>query len=82
MVAFFYSIIMTLIIFPFAVGWTIGGGFLSRLGLVDFSGCVAIHLIAGFASFFGAIMIKPRIGRYEPLAIKKGIDSNEIYLAH
>ena len=62
------------------VGWTLGKGFLYRLGLADFSGCCAIHLVAGFASLFGAIVIKPRIGRFEPLAIKKMIDNKEVYL--
>lgn len=81
-VAFAYSIVVSLVIFPFAVGWTLGKGFLYKLGLVDFSGCVSIHLIAGFASLFGAIMIKPRFGRFEPLSIRKGNDKKEIYLAH
>jgi Amt family ammonium transporter len=57
-VAMVYSILITLIIFPLAAGWTLGQGFLYKLGLVDFSGCVSIHLIAGFASFFGAVIIK------------------------
>jgi Amt family ammonium transporter len=77
-----FSILISLIIFPFAVGWTLGGGFLDRLGLVDFSGCVSIHLVAGFASLFGAIIIKPRLGRYEPMSIRRGEDKKEIYLAH
>lgn len=81
-VAFVYAIIVSLAIFPFAVGWTLGKGFLYRLGLVDFSGCVAINLVAGFASLFGALIIKPRLGRFEPLSIKSGHDSKEIYLAH
>jgi Amt family ammonium transporter len=81
-VAFVYAIIISLVIFPFTVGWTLGGGFLERLGLVDFSGCVAIHLVAGFASLFGAIVIQARLGRFEPLAIRKGEDKSDIYLSH
>jgi ammonium transporter, Amt family len=81
-VAFVYAIIITLAIYPFAVGWTLGDGFLTRLGLIDFSGCVAIHLVAGYSSLFGAVLIKPRLGRFEPLSIRSGNDRKEIYLAH
>lgn len=70
-VPWFYSIIITLAVFPVVMGWTLGKGFMYKLGLVDFSGCAAIHLVAGFCSFFGAMIVKPRLGRYVPLAIKK-----------
>lgn len=79
-VSFIYGFIISLVVFPLVAGWTLGDGFLYRLGLIDFSGCCAIHLVAGFASLFGAIVIKPRLGRYEPLAIKKMVESKEIYL--
>jgi Amt family ammonium transporter len=79
-VAFIYSFIISVAVFPMVVGWTLGKGFLYRLGLADFSGCCSIHLVAGFASLFGAIIIKPRLGRFEPLAIKKMVDNKEIYL--
>jgi len=60
------------------VGWTLGKGFLYRLGLIDFSGCCSIHLVAGFGSLFAAAIIRPRLGRFEPLAIKK-LDDKELY---
>lgn len=70
-VVFIYSIVITLLIYPFVVGWTLGKGFMYKLGLYDFSGCVSIHLAAGFASLFVSALTKPRLGRWEPLAIKK-----------
>jgi ammonia channel protein AmtB len=72
----------SLIIYPFVVGWTLGDGFMSKLGLVDFSGCASIHLVAGFCSLFASITVKPRLGRFEPLAIKKTVGNNELYLSH
>ena len=81
-VPFVFSILVTLLIFPFAVGWTLGKGFLFKLGLVDFAGSVSIHLIAGFASIIGALIIKPRLGRFEPLSIRRGRDKQDIYLAN
>lgn len=70
-VTWIYSIIVTLAIFPIVVGWTLGLGFMYKLGLVDFSGCASIHLVAGFCSIIGAGFTKPRLGRFVPLAIKK-----------
>jgi Amt family ammonium transporter len=77
-----FSILITLIVYPFVVGWTLGNGFMSKLGLLDFSGCASIHLVAGFCSVFATVAVKPRLGRFEPLAIKKAVGNNEIYLAH
>ena len=77
-----FSILVSLIIYPFVVGWTLGGGFMNQLGLVDFSGCASIHLVAGFCSLFSTMVIKPRLGRFEPLAIKKSVGNSELYLSH
>eukprot|EP00347_Sterkiella_histriomuscorum_P003745 403363109 len=81
-VPWFYSIIVTLAIFPVVMGWTLGNGFMYKLGLLDFSGCAAIHLTAGFCSFFACLTVKSRLGRYVPLAIKKAQGSKEIVLSH
>ena len=77
-----YSVLVTLIVYPFVVGWTLGGGFMSKLGLVDFSGCASIHLVAGFCSVYATHWVKPRLGRFEPLAIKKAVGTTEVYLSH
>jgi len=77
-----FSIMLSLVIYPFVVGWTLGGGFMSQLGLVDFSGCASIHLVAGFVSFYSTLVLKPRLGRFEPLAIKKSVGNSELYLSH
>lgn len=40
-----------------------GGGWLSSLGVIDYSGGYVIHLSAGVAGFIGAAMIGPRLAR-------------------
>ncbi len=40
-----------------------GGGWLSTLGVIDYSGGYVIHLSAGIAGFIGAAMIGPRLKR-------------------
>ena len=62
--SFVYAFIIGIAIFPLVYGWTLGYGFLYRLGLIDISGTCAIHLVAGFASLFGAWQIGPRLGRF------------------
>ena len=40
-----------------------GGGFLSTMGVIDYSGGYVIHLSAGIAGFVGAAVIGPRLAR-------------------
>ncbi len=79
-VSFIYSIVVTLIVYPFVVGWTLGRGFMYKLGLVDFSGCASIHLVAGTCSLIAAALTKTRLGRFQPLAIKRQVGDQEIYI--
>jgi len=60
----FYALVMAGGIFPIVYGWTIGGGFLTELGYIDFGGAGPIHVCAGFASLVGAGMIGARKGRF------------------
>ncbi|KAJ4445500.1 hypothetical protein ANN_12180 [Periplaneta americana] len=39
-------------------------GWLNQLGYIDFSGCGPVHLLGGVCSFFGAVFLGPRLGRF------------------
>ena len=60
-----YSGIISLIIYPIEAHWIWGGGWLAGLGFHDFAGSTAIHMVGGIAALIGAIMVGPRIGKYE-----------------
>ena len=60
-----YSGIISLIIYPIEAHWIWGGGWLSSLGFYDFAGSTAIHMVGGITALIGAIMVGPRIGKYE-----------------
>ena len=60
-----YSGIISLIIYPIEAHWIWGGGWLSSIGFHDFAGSTAIHMVGGITALIGAIMIGPRIGKYE-----------------
>lgn len=60
-----YSGVISLIIYPIEAHWVWGGGWLATLGFHDFAGSAAIHMVGGIAAFIGAIIVGPRIGKYE-----------------
>ncbi|GFQ65167.1 ammonium transporter 3 [Trichonephila clavata] len=50
----------------FLLGWVwTDRGFLSALNVVDIAGCSAVHLVGGTSALVAAIMLKPRLGRYD-----------------
>lgn len=58
------SAFVSLIIYPVSGHWIWGGGFLSQMGFVDFAGSTAVHSVGGWVALMGAIMVGPRIGKY------------------
>ncbi len=59
-----FSLILVGLIYPIAGGWTWNGGWLSKLGFVDFAGSTLVHSVGGWAALLGAAILGPRIGKY------------------
>lgn len=59
-----YSALITLVVYPIEAHWVWGGGWLSKLGFIDFAGSAAIHMVGGIASLIGAAILGPRLGKY------------------
>lgn len=59
-----YSLIITALIYPVSGFWKWGGGWLDQLGFQDFAGSVVVHAVGGFAALAAAIVVGPRIGRF------------------
>ncbi len=63
---------VSMFIYPLVGGWVWGGGWLANLGrtmgfgngAVDFAGSGVVHMIGGTIALVGAIVIGPRIGRF------------------
>ncbi len=63
---------VSMFIYPLIGGWVWGGGWLSNLGrsmglgngAVDFAGSGVVHMIGGAVGLAGAIVIGPRIGKF------------------
>ena len=65
----FYSIFISLFIYPVEAGWVwgnsdTGSAWLARMGFIDFAGSAAIHMVGGISAFIGAAMLGARIGKY------------------
>jgi len=59
-----YSIAISALIYPVVGHWVWGGGWLSRLGFVDFAGSTVVHSVGGWSALVGAALLGPRIGKY------------------
>jgi Amt family ammonium transporter len=59
------SVIMTAIIYPIFGHWVWGEGWLHDMGFHDFAGSTVVHSVGGWAALVGALLLGPRIGRFD-----------------
>ena len=67
------TIFISTLYYPLFGNWVWGGGWLAQLGVnaglghgvVDFAGSSVVHAMGGAAALAGAIVIKPRIGKFK-----------------
>ena len=59
-----YSAVLTAFIYPVSGYWKWGGGWLAERGFHDFAGSLVVHACGGFAGLAGAILLGPRIGKF------------------
>lgn len=76
-----FSFILTLAIYPIVGHWIWGGGFLSRLGFLDFAGSSVVHSVGGWAALAGIIILGPRFGKYDKNGIARVIPGHSMPLA-
>ncbi|MCP4132339.1 MAG: ammonium transporter [bacterium] len=82
-----YSLFITAIIYPISGHWMWGGlyggagGWLESLGFYDFAGSTVVHSVGGWAALMGAIILGPRIGKYNGDGKPRAIPGHNIPLA-
>jgi len=76
-----YSFIISALIYPIVGHWIWGGGWLSNIGFADFAGSTVVHTVGGVAALAGTIMLKPRVGKYNPDGTSNIIAGHSIPLA-
>ncbi len=61
-----YAVIFSALIYPIFSGWVFGGGWLqSNLGMQDFAGSTAVHLIGATGALAVLLHLGPRKGKYD-----------------
>ncbi|WP_315861525.1 ammonium transporter [[Leptolyngbya] sp. PCC 7376] len=62
----FVSFSLVLVALPYSITghWIWGGGWLEGFGFYDFAGGTAVHMVGGWAALTGAILLGPRIEKY------------------
>ena len=65
-----FAIIFVAICYPITGSWKWGGGFLDELGFYDFAGSTLVHSVGGWGALAGAILLGPRLGKYDDGKIK------------
>ncbi|APG27427.1 ammonium transporter [Syntrophotalea acetylenivorans] len=81
-----YSIFVSALIYPIFGGWAWGSlfngsGWLEGLGFIDFAGSTVVHSIGGWLALAGAIVVGPRLGKYDKKGKVKPIPGHSIPLA-
>jgi len=62
-----YAVVFSALIYPIASHWVFGGGWLqSNLGMQDFAGSTAVHLIGATGALAVLLHLGPRRGKYGP----------------
>ena len=61
-----YSAVISLFVYPVEAGWVWNSqGWLAQMGFHDFAGSAAIHAVGGITALIGAVMVGPRLGKYQ-----------------
>ncbi|MDD2270725.1 MAG: ammonium transporter [Desulfuromonadaceae bacterium] len=81
-----YSFIVSAVIYPIFGSWAWGNlykgtGWLASMGFIDFAGSTVVHSMGGWLSLAGAIIVGPRLGKYDKNGNMRPIPGHNIPLA-
>jgi Amt family ammonium transporter len=85
----FYAFFISMFVYPIFGNWVWGGGWLAQLGVnfglghghVDFAGSSVVHMVGGVAALAGAMVLGPRIGKYNKDGSSNAIPGHNIPMA-
>jgi Amt family ammonium transporter len=84
-----YAFFISMITYPLFANWVWGGGWLSTLGKsfglghghVDFAGSSVVHMVGGVTALAGAMVLGPRIGKFNKDGSANPIPGHNIPMA-
>jgi ammonium transporter, Amt family len=76
-----YSVVFASLIFPIASGWVYGGGWLQvNIGMQDFAGSTAVHLIGATGALAALLLLGARKGKYDSAGKPRAIPGHNMPL--
>jgi Amt family ammonium transporter len=78
-----YAVVFSSLIYPIASGWVFGGGWLqgkTSLGMQDFAGSTAVHLIGATGALAALLLLGPRRGKYDGAGKPRAIPGHNMPL--
>jgi ammonium transporter, Amt family len=81
-----YSAFVSALIYPIFGGWAWGSlyhgsGWLEGLGFIDFAGSTVVHSVGGWLALAGAVVVGPRMGKFDKNGKVKPIPGHNIPIA-
>jgi len=76
-----FCAVITAFVYPVVGHWIWGGGWLQQMGFIDFAGSTVVHTVGGFSALAGAILLGPRLGKYNKDGTSNAIPGHNIPLA-
>ncbi len=78
-----FSVVITGLIYPIFGAWAWGGlfngsGWLEGLGFIDFAGSTVVHSVGGWAALAGALVVGPRVGKYDDAGRPQSIPGHSL----
>ena len=82
LISFFaFTAVACAVIYPIVGHWVWGGGFLSKLGFHDFAGSTVVHAVGGAMALAGAVVVGPRLGKYDSKGRPRPLPAHSFPLA-
>jgi Amt family ammonium transporter len=76
-----YAVIFSAVIYPIASHWVFGGGWLqTNVGMQDFAGSTAVHLIGATGALAVLLLLGPRRGKYDAAGKPRAIPGHNMPL--
>lgn len=76
------TVCITGLIYPVVGHWIWAeGGWLYRIGMLDFAGSTVVHTVGGICALVGAWLVGPRAGKYNPDGSPNAIPGHNIPMA-
>ncbi|MFZ5814667.1 MAG: ammonium transporter [Bacillota bacterium] len=76
-----FSTAITVLVYPVVGHWVWGGGWLAKLGFLDFAGSTVVHSVGAWASLAGLLVLGPRVGRFDKQGKPRKITGHNLVLA-